>query len=388
MMIIRLVIAQLLNTKIRTLLTFFSILVTFLLFGLLFSISSYFNGTVNIAGAQRVISTHKTSLIQMLPVDYGNKIAALDGVRSVTHATWFGGQYISPKNFFPKFAVVPQDFLTIYPEMLLEPDALNLWLSTRIGVVAGRTIADKYGWKIGQKINIEADIWPKKNGGSTWEFELVGIYDGKDASVDTSRFLLRYDYFDAARSHSKGQVGYYIIESEDASQNDKVSNSVDRLFSNSVAETKTSSEAEYTKATMKQIGDIGGAIKVVLFAVIFTIILVTNNAITQSVRERTQVIAVLKTLGYTDFNIFCLVLVETLILVFLGALAGLLLAQGVLSSIEKPLESLFNSTIVLPSEVWLYSIVTALIIVVVSGLPPARIALKQKIAKAIIGDTV
>jgi len=384
----KLIFAHMFHKKMRTILTFLSIVITFLLFGLLLSINAYFERNVELSSAERIISTHKTSLIQMLPISYGNQIAQIEGVKTATHATWFGGQYKSPQNFFPKFAVEPKLFLTTYPEIQLSPKELSSWLSSRTGAIVGRNTAEKYGWKIGDKIQIEADIWPKATGENLWEFDLVGIFDGKSKGVDTTKFLFRYDYFDEARSHSKGMVGYYIISSNDSADNDPISQQIDNMYANSSAQTKTSSEAEYTKSLMKQIGDIGSSIKIILVAVIFTIILVTNNTITQSIRERTTAIAVMRTLGFSNSSIIRQIFSEAVILVSLGTICGMLLADFLLNSMENALLSIFNSVIILPVEAWVYSIILAIFISIVSGVPPAYTALRLKITDALAGDRV
>ena len=382
MILLRLAFAQIINKKTRSVLTFLSIVAAFLLFGFLMSINGFFERKVDLAGADRIICTHKTSLIQMLPISYEAKIASITGVKSVTHATWFGGQYKSPRNFFPKFAVEPDLFLQTYPKIVLVDNYLRAWNDTPSGAIAGRATAEKYGWKVGDKIQIEGDIWPKADGSQLWEFDLVGIFDGREASDDTTQFLFRYDYFDRTRSHSQGLVGYYIVRSENPQDNDRISHEIDKMFQNSSAETKTSSEAEYTKSIMNQIGDISKTIKAVLVAVIFTLILVINNTVTQSVRERIKDIAIMKTLGLSDLNILKQVLLEAAMMIVPGAMAGMALAELMIKGMEKTLESIFNSIIIMPAEAWGYALALALFISMVAALPPAISALRLKIIDA------
>jgi putative ABC transport system permease protein len=206
-------------------------------------------------------------------------------------------------------------------------------LADRGSVVVGRAIAEKYDWQIGDRIPIQGTIWRRKDGSSTWEFNLVGIYDGAEEGTDTTLFLFHYDYFDEARPFGEGLVGWYIIRIEDPAQAALMAEKIDALFANSSYETKTSTEKAFVQAFAKQVGDIGAIIAAILSAVFFTILLVAGNTMMQSVRERITELAVLKTLGYSNGLVLVLVLGESLLLAGLGGglglgLAWLLIRQG------------------------------------------------------------
>src|SRR5262245_12298555 len=281
--------------KIRTIFTLACIFVAFVLFGLLMTIRAAFSLGVELAGLDRLILIHKVSLIMPLPISYKARIEGVQGVKSATHASWFGGVYQDPANFFARIAVEPEPYFAIYPEFHLPPDQMKAWLADRQGAVAGRTLADRFGWKIGDRIPIQADIWkPKSGDGSTWEFNLVGIYDG-DKGVDKTQFFFRYDYFDENRMEAaRGQVGWYIVKINDASRSVELAQKFDDMFANSSAETKTTTEKGFIESFAKQIGDIGAIMIAILTAVLFTILLVAATTMAQAVRERTNELAVLK----------------------------------------------------------------------------------------------
>ncbi len=195
--------------KLRTLLTALSILVAFVLYGYLSAIRRALDQGVSVAGVDRLFVRHRVSIAQPLPISYQDRIAVMAGVKAVTHASWFGGIYQDPKNFFAQMPVMPQEFLAMFPEYLLPEDQKQAWFRLRTGAVVGRKTAQRFGWKVGDRIPLQATIWRKKNNEVTWEFDLVGIYDGREASTDTTGFFFHYDYFNEARLFGEGLVGWY-----------------------------------------------------------------------------------------------------------------------------------------------------------------------------------
>ena len=185
--------------KLRTSLTLLSIIVAFILFGFLSAIQQALVGGVALAGADRLIVREKVSIINLLPVSYEARIDRIPGVDFSTHQTWFGGIYQDPKNFFMQNPVEPEKFLKMHPEIILPPDEEKAWLATRTGAIVGRRTAERFGWKIGDKVPIQSTIWPLPDGSQTWTFDIVGIFDGKDKGTDTTPMFFRYDYFDEAR---------------------------------------------------------------------------------------------------------------------------------------------------------------------------------------------
>ena len=317
--------------KVRTLLTLLSILVAFLLFGFLSAIKQALAGGVTLAGQNRLWVRHKVSIIQSLPEFYKARIERIPGVASATHQTWFGGLYQDPKNFFPQMPVVPEEFLDMYPEFLVSPEEKQAWLKTRTGAIVGRKTADRFHWKVGDKVPILSSIYAKTDGSRLWDFEIVGIYDGKEKNTDTTQLFFRYDYFDEARLWGKGQVGWYIVRVKDPAEAAEVAKRVDAEFENSAAETKAEPEGAFLQGWAKQIGDITLITATILSAVFFTILLVAGNTMAQSVRERTGELGVLKAMGFTNTQVLGLVLGESCVLAVLGGGLGLGLACLIIS---------------------------------------------------------
>jgi putative ABC transport system permease protein len=312
--------------KIRTIFTLLSIFVAFLLFGILMTIRAAFSLGVELAGVDRLVVIHKVSLIMPLPVSYEPRIASTQGVALTTHASWFGGIYQDPQNFFAQMAVERETYFKVYPEFRVPPDQMKAWLADRQGAIVGRELARRFGWKIGDRIPIQATIWrPKSGAGDTWLFNVSGIYDG-DPGVDTTNFLFRYDYLDENRRQGQGLVGWYIVKIADPSSSAALARTFDNMFANSEAETKTTTEKGFVEGFAKQIGDIGAIMMAILAAVLFTILLIVGNTMAQSIRERTNELAVLKTLGFSNGGIVTLVLVESLFIAVLGGALGLGLA--------------------------------------------------------------
>jgi putative ABC transport system permease protein len=367
--------------KLRTLLTLLSILVAFLLFGYLSAIEKALNAGISIAGANRLVVRHKVSLIQLLPETYAARMAEMPGVSAVIHSTWFGGIYQDPKNWFGQMPVDPKGFIDMYPEYLLPEAEQKAWIETRTGAIAGRKLAQRFGWKIGDRIPIQATIWTQQGGNRTWEFDLVGIYDGKEKNTDTTGFFFRYDYFDEARAFGKGQVGWYVVRVKDPSQAEAVAKKIDDEFANSPAETKAETEGAFVQAFAKQIGDIGKIMTAILSAVFFTILLVAGNTMAQAIRERTEELGVLKALGFKNGQVMVLVLAESCLISVLGGFLGLGLAW-LLVSAGDPTGSAFP-IFYFPTSKLVLGVVLALLLGLVTGILPAMQAMRLRIAEAL-----
>jgi putative ABC transport system permease protein len=312
--------------KLRTALTLLSILVAFILFGFLSAIKQALVGGVTLEGANRLVVRHKVSIIQLLPESYKARMERIPGVDLATHQTWFGGIYQDPKNFFMQNPVVPEEFLSIHPEIILPPEQKQAWLQTRTGAIVGRKTAERFHWKIGDKVPIRSTIWSHDGGNMVWDLDVVGIYDGKDKSIDTTPLFFRYDFFEEARGNAKGQVGWYTIRVKDPSRAAAIAKLVDQEFENSPAETKTEPEGAFIQGWARQVGDVALITASILGAVFFTILLVAGNTMSQAVRERTGELGVLKAIGFTNLQVLSLVLLESCLLSVLGGVLGLGLA--------------------------------------------------------------
>jgi putative ABC transport system permease protein len=369
--------------KLRTSLTLLSILVAFILFGFLMAIKQALAGGVSMARQDRLVVRHKVSIIQMLPESYKARMERIPGVALATHQTWFGGIYKDPKNFFMQNPVVPEDFLDMHPEVILSPEQKKAWLETRTGAIVGRKTADRFHWKIGDKVPIQSSIWAKQDGSRLWEFDIVGIYDGKDKGIDTTPLFFRYDYFDEARrSGAKGLVSWYTIRMKDPTQAADVAKRVDQEFENSSAETKTEPEGAFLQAWTSQIGNIVFIVAAILGAVFFTILLVTGNTMAQAVRERTGELGVLKAIGFTNAQVMSLVLAESCLLTILGGVLGLGLACLLVPVLAKALAGLLP-LFFLPTHDLLIGLGLSVALGLVTGIFPALQAMRLGVADAL-----
>jgi putative ABC transport system permease protein len=383
MKFLHLVWCNLKRKKLRTSLTLLSIVVAFILFGFLSAIQQALVGGVELAGADRLIVRQKVSLINLLPISYEARMNRIPGVDFATHQTWFGGIYQDPKNFFMQNPVEPENFLKMHPEMILPPEQLKVWLATRTGAIVGRRTANRFHWKIGNKVPIQSSIWPNADGSRHWEFDIVGIYDGKEKGTDTTPMFFRYDYFDEGRGQwGKGQVGWFTIRIKDPAQAAAVAKRVDAEFENSPAETKTEPEGAFIQGWASQIGNIVLIVSSILGMVFFTILLVTGNTMAQAVRERTGELGVLKAIGFTNGQIVALVLAESCLLAVIGGTIGLGLARAITPVMAEQLAGLLP-LFFLPTRDLFIGLGFAVVLGLVTGILPALQAMRLRVADAL-----
>ena len=376
---------NLMRRKLRTTLTFLSILVAFLLYGFLGAIRQAFTAGVDMADANRLVVRHKVSIIQMLPVTYKERIERIPGVVAAVHQVWFGGIYRDPNNFFPSFPVVPDEFLEMFKEFSVPEDQRQAFRQTRTGAVVGRATATRFGWKIGDRVSLNSPIWQRTGGSNTWEFDIVGIYDGVKKGSDTTGFLFRYDYFDEARALAKGEVGWFTVRVKDPTRAAAIARAIDEEFANSAYETKAEPEGAFVQAWAKQIGDIATILIAILGAVFFTILLVAGNTMAQSVRERTEELGVMKALGFTNRLVLAIVLGESLLLSFAGGALGLGLAWALIS-LGNPMPGMLQIWILPDRDLFVGAgLVAALGFV--TGIFPALQAMHLRIADALRRQT-
>lgn len=376
-----LIFSSLKRKKLRTSLTILSIMVAFVLFGYLTAIRQAFVAGVEVAGVDRLIVRHKVSLIQLLPQSYEARMENIDGVDNAAHSTWFGGIYQEPKNFFAQMPIVPEEMYDMYPEFIVSDEHKAAWAGTRSGAIAGRGLAERFGWKVGDRIPINATIWTKKDGGRTWEFDLVGIYDGAEKGTDTSQFFFRYDFFDETRQFGEGLVGWYTVRVTDPERATEVAAAIDAEFANSPQETKSEAEGAFIQGFANQIGNIGFIIMSIMSAVFFTILLVAGNTMAYTVRERTAELAVLKAIGFTDRGVLSLVLGESLALTLVGGAIGLAVAW-LLVSMGDPTQGSFP-VFYIPGRDIVLGAGLIVVMAFIAGIIPALQAQKLQIADAL-----
>lgn len=368
--------------KVRTTLTLLSIMIAFLLFGLLRSLSAAFDLGAKIAGEDRLVSTNKVTLIQPLPFSYLEKVRRLENVDKVTMANWFGGYYQDKKNQFPQFAVNADDYFAIYKDLYsLSPAQMQAWKSNRFGAVVGQSLANKYHWQIGDRIPL-VGIFSQNNNSIHWEFVLEGIYTTKNKSGDSNLMFFHYDYFDKSRQYFTGTVGWLIVKVKDPKRSAQTALAIDNMFANSAAETKTSSEKDFVKSFAKQFGDIGLITTLILTAVFFTMLLVVGNTMAQSFRERIAEFAILKTLGFSDVWVMLMVLAEALFISLAGGLLGLALAELVLAMLADTLASTLPG-LVISWRIAGTGVLLMLVLGLVTGAVPAVQGLRLNIIAAL-----
>ncbi|HKX99856.1 MAG TPA: FtsX-like permease family protein [Steroidobacteraceae bacterium] len=378
------VLANLGRRKMRTVLTLLSIVMAFLLFGLLQAVNVLFAAGADFVGATRLVTQARVSFTQSLPMRLLPQIESVPGVEDVMWSQWFGGVWQENTQLIIQ-AADPARLHAVYPEFVMPDAEWQAFENTRTGMIAGRNLANQYGWKVGQKVPIGSNIFPQKDGSKAWVFDLVGIYDGKDEEWQrsTSGGWINFAYFDEANQFARGLAGVYIVRLADPDRASEVAATIDRMFENSPDETKTQTEKDFNIGFFKQIGDIGLIVRWILFAVFFTLLLVVGNTIAQSVRERIPELAILKTLGFTDGAVLGFVLAEAAALCVIGGLFGLAIATPLGVAITNATGG--NLPVAVDGTVWLTGAITIVVLSLAVGLLPALRAARLTIVDALAG---
>lgn len=373
--------AGLWRKKARTIFTMLSVIVAFLLFGLLQGINVGMNNVVSNLNVNRLFISNKYSMVEGMPVANGNRIASVPGVTAVSHLTYFGGFYQESKNAIGVFAADVPVLFQLYKEFKIPKEQVEAMRTTRTGALITRNLAEQYGWKIGDKVPIGTSIWTSKEGRNDYQFDIVGIFDLTGAgATGPSSFYINFDYFDEARRFGNGVVHYFIASIDDPHRADAIIKEIDGLFANSRDETKTQTEQAFAASQLKQVADINFIVNSIVGAVLFTLLFLTGNSMMQSMRERIPELAVLKTLGFTDGAVSTFVMVESILLCGVSALIGLGLARLAFLGIGQ----LFGN-LTMPLAVILAGIGLALALAFVSGAPPAWRAKRLNIVDALAG---
>ena len=379
--------AALFRRKLRTFLTLVSIITAFLLFGLLDAVRVGFDQAGKSAnGAQRLQTGSKLSFIQLLPMSLSARITQIDGVKDTTFANWFGGAYQKPENQVFSFAVAP-NYLDIYPEMEVSAEARKAFAETKDGAIVGEGLARKFGWKVGDQVPMQSTIFPDKNGSQNWPFKIVGLIhvaDKKSGAWYDQMFLLNWKYFDDTTPWNQGNVGWYVTRVKDVNQADRVLKAIDEISANSDHETRTMTEQAAMSSWMKQLADINLIVTSIMGAVFFTLLLLAGNTMMQAVRERTGEIAVLKTLGFSGESVLGMVLAESVLLLLIGGVIGLVLASVIGPVVSAGSGGALN----LPAAglvSWLIGVGLALVFGLAVGTLPAVRAMRVNITDALAG---
>ncbi len=310
--------------KLRSSLTILGLAIAVMAFSVIrYSIDAWYSG-VAASSPNRLITRNAISIIFTLPLSYRDKIARIDGVTGVSWAQWFGGIYVDAKNFFPQIAVDKDTFFDMYPEYIVPTDEMKAFLSERNAALVGRKLADRFGWSVGDPIRLTGTIYPGE-----WDFVIRGIYTGAKETTDETQWFFRYDYLDERMRKETpvraGQVGWFIIWINDPSQAAIISEKIDRLFDNSMAETKTETEEAFNLSFVSMASSIIIGLRIISILVIGIILLVLANTMAMTARERVPEYAVMKTLGFRPVHIVGLIFGESLFIAILGGLLGIVI---------------------------------------------------------------
>lgn len=376
----RIILANLFRKKVRLLLTLGSFAVALFLFVFLAVVRDAFNRGADVAGADRLVVINRTSIINPIPLKYRDQILRIPGVKCITHNNWFGGTYIEEKNFFPQFVIDPENQRQVFPELIVADDQWNAFVKDRQGAIAGAQVAERFHWKIGDRIPIKSTLYGS-NG--VWEFNLDGIYRGKRPQDDETQFWFQWDYFEEKVPESfKGQIGWYVLRVDNPDDSPRIAQAIDDQFANSPFETKTQTESAFAAGWVKQFGNIQTLIVSIGTVVFFTLLLVTGNTMAISVRERTSELAIFKAIGYSDRSVLIFVLAEALTIALIGGVLGMLLAIAAIPSLAKALNGLLPSIVLAPSML-VFGLVVAVLTGILSGLLPGLGAMRLRIVNAL-----
>jgi putative ABC transport system permease protein len=375
----RIIWANITRKKVRLLLTIGSFAVALVLFAFLAVVRDAFNRGADVAGADRLVVINRTSIINLIPLSYRDKILRIPGVTYVTHNNWFGGIYQEEKNFFPQFVIDPQSQREVFPELIVPDEQWKAFLNDRQGAIAGAKTAERFHWKIGDRIPIKTTLY----GGGAWEFNLVGIYHGKRPQDDETQFWFQWDYFEERIPQAiKGQIGWYVLRVQNPDDAPRIAKAIDEEFANSPNETKTQTESAFAANWVKQFGNIQTLILSIGTVVFFTLILVTGNTMAISVRERTSELAVFKAIGYSDRFVLFFVLAEALMIAVIGAIIGVVLSLVLIPALGKALSGLLPS-IVLSPWMLVFGVAIAVFTGLLSGLLPGIGAMQLRVVNAL-----
>lgn len=359
--------------RLRASLTQLGMMVAILAFGLLGTVVDAWYAGAEGASAKRLVTRSAISLVFPLPLTYRERIRAVDGVRDISWASWFGGIYKEPRNFFPQFAVEGDSYFRLYPEFLVEPGPLRDFLRDRRGCVVGRKLAETYGFKVGDTLTLKGTIYP-----GNWDFVIRAIYDGATKGTDRAQMFFHWAYLDESvkkRVPGRGnEVGVFVVEVASDADVAAVSRAIDAEFVNSRAETLTETEKAFQLGFVAMTGALVAAIRIVSYLVIFIIMAVMANTMAMSARERTAEYATLRALGFPAAFVALMILGESLLLALGGGLVGIALTFPVARVFAAGMGTLFPVFNVSGATVLLQAGAALTVGVVAALLPMRRVA--------------
>ena len=378
MKIFKLLLKNSLRHKLRTFLTILGIAIAVIAFNVLRTVVTAWSVGIEASSANRLITRQAISFIFTLPYAYRDKIAQVQGVEEVTFANWFQGVYIDKNQFFARLAVDPETLFKVYPEYLISKDELATFKKERNSCVIGIEIAKKYDLKIGDIMNIDGDIYP-----GNWDFVVKGIYHPRDKTTDATQMFFHWTYLDERIKQDMpgrdGEVGWYTIKISDPSKAAAVSEEVDKLFKNSLAETKTETERAFQQGFLQSTSSIITSMNVISFVIIGIIMLVLGNTMIMAARERTREYAVFKTLGFSARHLIGLIMGESLIISAIGGGLGLALTFPIIAAFAEFIPKGWFPIFEIETITIVFSVTAALMIGILASIFPIQKALRTKI---------
>lgn len=376
-----LILKNLTRKPLRLFLTVFATFIAFMIFGTLTAFQQAFDSGVDLAADDRLVVVNKINFTQTLPIAYVNRVRAVEDVLAVTHLNWFGGYYQEPRDQFAMFAVDAENFLNVYDELIIGDAERDAWVANRQGLIAGKAIAERFGWQVGERIPVNSNIFSQRDGRTDWDFDVVGIYEGADPQTDTNGVYFHYEYFNETQSFGGDFIGFMGVRTSDPERNEAVIQAIDDMFANSPAETETVPEKAFNKAFIEQIGNLSLILTSVVLAAFFVILVIVGNSMILSIRERTKEIGVMKTIGFTSGRIFRMVLAESLLVALIGGVLGVM-ASGLMVSLvnNAPIQL---PPLVLGGSIWAQALLFIAALGVITGIVPAMNALRLNIITAL-----
>lgn len=321
MLTLRYILRNLARHKLRNALTVIGVAVSVLAFGLLRTTVDAWYAGVAASSSTRLVTRNAVSIIYTLPISYGERIRAVDGVTLVSAGNWFGGVYLDEKNFFPNFAVQARPYLTLYPEIILDQAQKEVFLRDRKGCLIGRKLAARFGWKVGDPVTLRGTIYP-----GDWPMTVRAVYRGRDTGVDETQFLFHWEYLNESLRKTTpalvDQAGFFLLGVRAPELAASASRAVDAIFANSLAETLTETEQAFQMGFVAMSEAIITAIQLISVLVILIILAVAANTMAMTARERSREFAALKALGFGPGYLALLIFGESLALSILGTGLG------------------------------------------------------------------
>ena len=371
---------NLFRKKLRFSLLWLAIFIAFLIYGVLVSVQSIFSGGSTAANPNRLVVTNKINFTLPLPISYFDRIRAMPGVAAATHTSWFGGYYKEPKNFVFSFITDFPTYFQVYPEIELPAAERQACYRDRIGLLVGKTLAAKNGWKLGQDVTLFSSLFQQQSAKRSWAFHVCGIFTVPEGRGSDQMALMRYDYFNETKSVGRDTIGNVTLVTADAARNDAIRHAIDTQFANTGAETDTVTEQQFSTAFVSQLGNIGLIVTLVVGAAFISILFIVGNTMVMAVRERTREIGIMKTLGFPEGRILRMIVGESMLVAMAGGFAGLAVAWIFIKVMSK--SGMMNGVAMGP-RVWLGASLWIALLGLLTAAVPAYNALRLTIVAAL-----